>query len=120
MVNTNNIEECMKAVVFPSTLHSYTVSYGSNYPKHDRLPAIMLRGQWLAKAGFEPGRKLEARMIDECNFITAKNLQPMLEDTIIPKIFVIKLKAIRNKTAQENFNSQVPFKKAICILLFDM
>ncbi|MFP2467213.1 SymE family type I addiction module toxin [Pseudescherichia vulneris] len=31
-----------------------------------------MRGQWLAKAGFEPGRKLEVRVMDECIVITAK------------------------------------------------
>lgn len=82
MTNDHSIEECMKPVVFPSTLRSYTVSYVSNYPKHDKIPAIILRGQWLEKAFFPIGRKIEVRVMDECIVITAKNMEPTLEDTM--------------------------------------
>jgi toxic protein SymE len=82
MTDNDCIEEWKKPLVFPSTLRSYTVSYVTNYPKHDKLPAIMLRGQWLEKAGFPPGRKIELRVMEECIVITAKNMEPTLEDTM--------------------------------------
>lgn len=50
MTDIDSIAELIKPVVFPSTLCSYTVSYVTNYPKHDRLPALILKGQWLEKA----------------------------------------------------------------------
>jgi toxic protein SymE len=59
-----------------STSRSYAVSYVRHYPKHYRLPAIMFRGQWLVNVSFEPERKLEVRVMDECIVITPKNLQP--------------------------------------------
>ncbi|MDK9603712.1 SymE family type I addiction module toxin [Lelliottia wanjuensis] len=82
MANTDDIEELLKPVVFPSTLRSYTVSYVSTASKTDKTPAIILRGQWLEKAHFPAGRKIEVRVMDECIVISAKNLEPTLEDTM--------------------------------------
>ncbi|WP_330982168.1 MULTISPECIES: SymE family type I addiction module toxin [Enterobacterales] len=82
MAEMNRIEEWMKPVVFPSTLRSYTVSYVSTASKTDKTPAIILRGQWLEKAFFPAGRKIEVRVMDECIVITAKTLKPTLEDTM--------------------------------------
>ena len=81
MTDIDSIAELIKPVVFPSTLRSYTVSYVSNYPKYDRSPALILKGQWLEKAGFATGRKLEVRVMEECIVITAKAMEPTLEDT---------------------------------------
>lgn len=50
MTDADSIAELIKPVVFPSTLRSYTVSYVTNYPKRDRVPALILKGQWLEKA----------------------------------------------------------------------
>ncbi|HCB1497593.1 toxic protein SymE [Klebsiella oxytoca] len=80
MTDADSIAELIKPVVFPSTLRSYTVSYVTNYPKHDRVPTLILKGQWLEKAGFTPGRKLEVRVMDECIVLTAKVMEPTLED----------------------------------------
>ena len=82
MTDFNSIAELIKPVVFPSTLRSYTVSYVTNYPEHDRIPALILKGQWLEKAGFAIGRKLEVRVMDECIVLTAKTLEPTLEETL--------------------------------------
>ncbi|MGK3187603.1 hypothetical protein ACCW92_08385 [Enterobacter soli] len=41
MSDIDSIAELIKPVVFPSTLRSYTVSYVTNYPKHDHLPALI-------------------------------------------------------------------------------
>jgi hypothetical protein len=38
MTDFNSIAELIKPVVFPSTLRSYTVSYVTHYPEHDRIP----------------------------------------------------------------------------------
>lgn len=80
MTDIDSIAELIKPVVFPSTLRSYTVSYVTNYPKHDHLPALILKGQWLEKAVFTVGRKLEVRVMEECIVLTTKSLEPTLED----------------------------------------
>jgi toxic protein SymE len=82
MTNIHSIEEFMKPVVFPSTLRSYTVSSVSSASKKEKIPAIILRGEWLAKAYFPVGRKIEVRVMDECIVITAKNMAPTLEATL--------------------------------------
>jgi len=82
MTNIHSIEEFMKPVVFPSTLRSYTVSSVSSASKKEKIPAIILRGEWLAKACFPIGRKIEVRVMDECIVITAKNMEPTLEATL--------------------------------------
>lgn len=45
MTDIDSIAELIKPVVFPSTLRSYTVSYVTTYPKHDRLPSLILKDQ---------------------------------------------------------------------------
>lgn len=81
MTDFNSIAELLKPVVFPSTLRSYTVSYVTRYPDQDPIPALILKGQWLEKAGFALGRKLEVRVMEECIVLTARAMEPTVEDT---------------------------------------
>ena len=82
MTDYDCIAEIRDPEVFPATLRSYTVSSISNYPTADRLPALVLKGQWLEKAGFTPGRKLEVRVMNECIVLTARALEPSLEELL--------------------------------------
>ncbi|MBV8041917.1 SymE family type I addiction module toxin [Pluralibacter sp.] len=95
MTDFDSIAELAKPVVFPSTLRSYTVAYITNYPKHDRIPALILKGQWLAKAGFTTGRKLEVRVMEECIVLTAKTMEPTLEDAFR------RVQALSNRKQQQ-------------------
>lgn len=81
MTDFDSIAEQLKPGVFPSTLRSYTVSYVTRYPKRDPVPALILKGQWLEKAGFAPGKKLEARVMEECIILTARAMEPTFEDS---------------------------------------
>lgn len=62
---------------FPATLRYLKVSYASRAPHYQRIPALCLKGQWLAAAGFATGTEIEARIMNGCIVLTAR--QPGIE-----------------------------------------
>lgn len=40
------------------TQRKLTVSYASRYPSYARIPSIIMKGQWLATAGFTTGTEV--------------------------------------------------------------
>lgn len=79
MTTRNCIAPTPKAEAFPATLRRYTVAYICRHPTYERIPAITLKGRWLAQAGFTPGQKMEVRVMDGCIVITASRPNPVLE-----------------------------------------
>ena len=39
------------------------MSYASRAPDYHRVPAVMMKGQWLEVAGFATGTKIEVRVV---------------------------------------------------------
>ncbi|MGK0704341.1 SymE family type I addiction module toxin [Yokenella regensburgei] len=76
MTNPDYIAEITEPVVLPATLRHYTVTYISKYPTLNKSPAIILKGDWLAKAGFTTGSKMEVRVMEGCIVLTSKAPEP--------------------------------------------
>ena len=55
MTDTHSIAQPFEAEVSPANNRHVTVGYASRYPDYSRIPAITLKGQWLAAAGFATG-----------------------------------------------------------------
>lgn len=56
----------------PTTTRGYTVSYIRDSRTFEPVPAITLRGNWLAEAGFETGTPLNVRVLPDCLILTVK------------------------------------------------
>ncbi|MFU9139270.1 SymE family type I addiction module toxin [Erwinia tasmaniensis] len=59
----------------PTTTRAYTVGYVSD-AKYQPMPAVTLKGHWMAQAGFETGTPLEVRVMDGCMILTVKPPSP--------------------------------------------
>lgn len=51
------------------------MSYASRAPDYHRVPAVMMKGQWLEVAGFATGTKVEARVMKGCMVLTAVEIE---------------------------------------------
>lgn len=57
------------------TTRAYTVGYVSD-AKYQPMPAVTLKGHWMAEAGFETGTLLEVRVLNGCMILTVKPPSP--------------------------------------------
>lgn len=48
------------------------VGYASRYPDYSRIPAVIMKGKWLAAAGFDTGTEVDVRVIKGCIVLMAK------------------------------------------------
>ncbi|HCD2265526.1 TPA: endoribonuclease SymE, partial [Klebsiella quasipneumoniae] len=64
--------------VSPENNRKGTVSYASRFEDHQRIPAIIMKGQWLEAAGFATGSKIDIKVMEGCNVITTKQPEPEL------------------------------------------
>jgi toxic protein SymE len=78
MTNADCIADIEQPEVLPSNKHKLTVSYASRHPDYARIPALTLKGQWLEAAGFATGTEVEARVMNGCIVLTAKEPEPEL------------------------------------------
>ena len=55
MTDTNCIVDSFEPEVVDGNKRNLTVSYVSRAPDYHRVPAVMMKGQWLEAAGFSTG-----------------------------------------------------------------
>ncbi|WP_333500529.1 endoribonuclease SymE [Kluyvera sp. CHPC 1.2972] len=98
MTTTHSIAEFNDPEVSPTNNRHLTVSYASRYPDYTRIPALTMKGQWLAAAGFATGTEVDVRVMNGCIVITAKQPEPELTRSLRQ---VGKLSARKQKQVQE-------------------
>lgn len=59
-----------------------TVSYASRYPSYARIPWIIMKGQWLAAAGFTTGTEVEVNVTAGRIVLTVKPPEPVDEQLV--------------------------------------
>ncbi|PLR43304.1 endoribonuclease SymE [Chimaeribacter arupi] len=57
------------------TIRRLKVSYASRYPDYTRIPAVIMKGKWLAAAGFDTGTEVDVRVMKGCIVLMAKEVQ---------------------------------------------
>lgn len=66
MTNTDCIADSFEPEVAEGNKRNLTVSYASRHPDYQRIPAVVMKGQWLEAAGFATGTKVEVRVMKGC------------------------------------------------------
>lgn len=98
MTNADCIADIEQPEVFPANKRKLTVSYASRHPDYVRIPSLTLKGQWLEAAGFATGTEVEARIMNGCIVLTAKEPEPEL----LASLRVVgKLSARKQKQVKE-------------------
>lgn len=97
MTNADCIADIEQPEVFPANKRKLTVSYASRHPDYARIPALTLKGQWLEAAGFATGTEVEARIMNGCIVLTAKEPEPELLASlrVVGKLSARKQKQVR-------------------------
>ena len=83
--------------VSPKNKRQLTVSYVRRLPDRRLVPAMIMKGQWLAAAGFSTGTRVEVRVMDGCIVLTAVEPEPELEAAMrrVEKLSARKQKQVR-------------------------
>lgn len=71
MTDVDCIVDSFEPEVVDGNKRNLTVSYASRAPDYHRVPAVMMKGQWLEAAGFATGTKVEVRVMKGCMVLTA-------------------------------------------------
>lgn len=97
MTTTHSIAEFNDPEVSPTNNRHLTVSYASRYPDYTRIPALTMKGQWLAAAGFATGTEVDVKVMNGCIVITAKQPEPELTRSLrqVSKLSVRKQKQVQ-------------------------
>lgn len=67
----------------PTTTRGYTVSYIRDSRTFEPVPAITLRGNWLAEGGFETGTPVDVRVMPGCLILTVQEPRPEPEEPAV-------------------------------------
>ncbi|ELL4732238.1 endoribonuclease SymE [Salmonella enterica] len=83
--------------VSPENNRKGTVSYASRFEDHQRIPAIIMKGQWLEAAGFATGSKMDIKVMEGCIVLTVKPPEPELVESLrqVSKLSVRKQKQVQ-------------------------
>ncbi|MBJ4843303.1 endoribonuclease SymE [Salmonella enterica subsp. enterica serovar Typhimurium] len=83
--------------VSPENNRKGTVSYASRFEDHQRIPAIIMKGQWLEAAGFTTGSKMDIKVMEGCIVLTVKPPEPELVESLrqVSKLSVRKQKQVQ-------------------------
>ncbi|MBJ5108448.1 endoribonuclease SymE [Salmonella enterica subsp. enterica serovar Typhimurium] len=83
--------------VSPENNRKGTVSYASRFEDHQRIPAIIMKGQWLEAAGFATGTKMDIKVMEGCIVLTVKPPEPELVESLrqVSKLSVRKQKQVQ-------------------------
>jgi toxic protein SymE len=97
MTETDCIADSFAAEAPVKNKRQLTVSYASRFPDYTRIPAIVMKGQWLEAAGFATGAKVEVRVMAGCIVLTAIEPEPELEEAMrkVEKLSARKQKQVR-------------------------
>lgn len=98
MTNADCISDLFEPEVSPSDNRKLKVGSASRYPDYTRIPAIMMKGQWLEEAGFATDTRVDVRVMNGCIILTAKQPEPELEQSLR---LMHKLSARKQKQVQE-------------------
>lgn len=79
MTNADCIVDSFDPEVSPKNKRQLTVSYVRRLPDRRLVPAMIMKGEWLAAAGFSTGTRVEVRVMDGCIVLTAVEPEPELE-----------------------------------------
>ena len=66
MTNADCIVDSFDPEVSPKNKRQLTVSYVRRLPDRRLVPALIMKGEWLAAAGFSTGTRVEVRVMDGC------------------------------------------------------
>ena len=98
MTTPHSIAEFTDPEVSPENNRKGTVSYASCFEDRQRIPAIIMKGQWLEAAGFTTGAKIDIKVMEGCIVLTVKPPEPELMHSLRQ---VNKLSARKQKQVQE-------------------
>ena len=101
MTTPHSIAEVTDPEVSPANNRAATVSYASRYPDYTHVPAIIMKGQWLAAAGFTTGTPFYVRVMPGCIVLTAKLPEPEEPALLQSLRRVCKLSARKQQQVQE-------------------
>ncbi|HCJ7723848.1 TPA: endoribonuclease SymE [Citrobacter freundii] len=101
MTTPHSIAEFTVPEVSPANNRLGTVSYASHYPDYTHVPAIIMKGQWLAAAGFTTGTPFDFRVMPGCIVLTAKLPEPEEPALLQSLRRVCKLSARKQQRVQE-------------------
>ncbi|OZU36753.1 endoribonuclease SymE [Salmonella enterica] len=97
MTTPHSIAEFTDPEVSPENNRKGTVSYASRFEDHQRIPAIIMKGQWLEAAGFATGSKMDIKVMEGCIVLTVKPPEPELVESLrqVSKLSVRKQKQVQ-------------------------
>ncbi|ENF4444828.1 endoribonuclease SymE [Salmonella enterica subsp. enterica] len=97
MTTPHSIAEFTDPEVSPANNRAATVSYASRFEDHQRIPAIIMKGQWLEAAGFATGTKIDIKVMEGCIVLTVKPPEPELVESLrqVSKLSVRKQKQVQ-------------------------
>ena len=101
MTTPHSIAEFTDPEVSPENNRKGTVSYASRFENHQRIPAIIMKGQWLEAAGFATGTVVDVKVMEGCIVLTAQ--PPAAEESELMQSLrqVCKLSARKQKQVQD-------------------
>ncbi|PJR62509.1 endoribonuclease SymE [Raoultella sp. T31] len=95
MTIEHSISDPCDPEVSPTNNRHLTVSYATRNPDYQRIPALIMKGQWLEAAGFATGTEVDLKVMNGCIVITAR--QPELTASLRQ---ISKLSARKQKQVQ--------------------
>ena len=101
MTTPHSIAEFTDPEVSPENNRKGTVSYASRFEDRQRIPAIIMKGQWLEAAGFTTGTPFDIKVMPGCIVLTAKLPEPEEPALLQSLRRVCKLSARKQQQVQE-------------------
>ncbi|KLV71164.1 MULTISPECIES: endoribonuclease SymE [Citrobacter] len=101
MTTEHSIADPCDPEVLPANNRMGTVSYASRYPDYTHVPSIIMKGQWLAAAGFTTGTRFDVKVMAGCIVLTATLPQPEEPALLQSLRRVCKLSARKQRQVQE-------------------
>ena len=97
MTIEHSISDPCDPEVSPANNRHLTVSYATRHPDYQRIPALIMKGQWLEAAGFATGTEVDLKVMNGCIVIIARQSEPELTASLRR---VSKLSARKQKQVQ--------------------
>lgn len=103
MTDVDSIAVLCEPEVSPANNRHVTVSYATRDPDYTRIPALIMRGQWLEAAGFSTGTKVDIKVMNGCIVLTAQQPRQEPEEPELLQSLrrVCKLSVRKQKQVQE-------------------
>ncbi|MDH2913620.1 endoribonuclease SymE [Kosakonia sp. HypNH10] len=101
MTDTHSIAQPFEPEVSPANNRQLTVTYASRYPDYSRIPAIIMKGQWLEAAGFASGTGVDVKVMEGCIVLTARKAASQESELMQSLRRACKLSARKQKQVQE-------------------